>query len=183
MMTRTLPLLIPLAVLAGCATPSQGRNLSEEAKNKRLVQAFAEEVYAQHQLGRIPRYVAEDFVDLSEGAPPDARGPAYIRAQEEASLHELPGLQFRIQHLLAEGDLVHLHWTAEGPVATPLEVEVGGETKPPPLQLTGHTLFQVRKGRIVASWSVVDTLGLLLQQGFKVLPPVPAPPPRPPPKP
>jgi predicted SnoaL-like aldol condensation-catalyzing enzyme len=161
-MNRILLLTLPLVLATHCATSSKRRNLAQEEENKRIVQTFAEEVYVQHRLERIPVYIAEDFVDLSDGAPANARGPAYIRAQEEASLQELPGLQFRILHLLAEGDLVHMHWKAEGPV-----------------QLTGHTLFQLKQERIVASWSVVDTLGLMLQQGFQVLPPVPEPPPKP----
>ncbi|SEM27036.1 Predicted SnoaL-like aldol condensation-catalyzing enzyme [Stigmatella aurantiaca] len=178
-MTRTLLLALPLLLATHCATSSKRRNLAQEAENKRIVQAFAEEVYGQHRLERIPVYVAEDFVDLSEGAPENARGPAYLRAQEEASLHELPGLQFRILHLLADGDLVHLHWKAEGPASRLLDETAEAKTQPPPLQLTGHTLFQLKQGRIVASWSVVDTLGLMLQQGFKVLPPVPEPAPKP----
>ncbi|ADO74926.1 ester cyclase [Stigmatella aurantiaca] len=179
-MTRT-PLLLLTLLLSGCATSAKHRNLAQEAENKRRVQAFAEEVYAQHRLDRIPVYVAEDFVDLSGGAPANARGPAYVRAQEEQSLQQLPGLRFQIQHLLAEGDLVLLHWKAVGEEAT----TPGAAGPAQPLELTGHSLFQLREGRIVASWNVVDPLELMLRQGFKVVPPVPAPAPRqpPPPKP
>ncbi|MDC0710532.1 ester cyclase [Stigmatella sp. ncwal1] len=174
-MIRPVLLLLTL-LLTGCATSSLHRNLAQEAENKQRVQAFAQEVYAQHRLDRIPEYVAEDFVDLSEDAPSNARGPAYVRAQEEASLQQLPGLQFQIQHLLAEGDLVLLHWKAVSPEAP--KPEAPAPTRP--LELTGHSLFQLRKGRIVASWNIVDPMRLLLRQGFKVLPPVPAPPLQPP---
>jgi predicted SnoaL-like aldol condensation-catalyzing enzyme len=167
-----LTLLLTLALVTGCATTSGARNLTAEEENKRLARAFTEEIYNQRQLDRIPVYVAPDFVDLSQGAPPDARGPDYVRQQAEASLQALPDLRFDIQHLVADGDLVLIHWKATGTDAKALD-EAG---QPKQIALHGHSLFRMREGKIVESWDIVDRLGMLLQRGFKVLPPAtPAP--------
>jgi predicted SnoaL-like aldol condensation-catalyzing enzyme len=179
-----LTLLLTLSVLTGCTTTAAGtRDLTAEEQNKRLARAFTEEIYNQRHLDRIPQYVAQDFVDHSPGAPPEAQGPDFVRKQAEASLAALPDLRFDIQHVLAEGDLVFLHWKATGTDAKTLD-EAG---KPKPLLLQGQSLFRMRQGKIVESWDLTDRLGFLLQRGFKLLPPVPMPapevpqPPTPPP--
>jgi len=166
-----LSLLLTLTLLTGCATTSGARDLAAEEENKRLARAFTEEIYNQRQLDRIPVYVAQDFVDLSPGAPPQAQGPDFVRKQAEASLALLPDLRFDIQHLMADGDLVLIHWKATGTDAKTLD-EAGA---PKQVTLQGQSLFRMRGGQIVESWDVVDRLGFLLQRGFKLLPPVPAP--------
>ncbi len=169
-MRRTI-LLLMLALLGGCAT-TRGRNLAAEEENKRLARVFTEEVYNQRQLDRIPVYVAEDFVDRSPGAPPEAKGPEYVRRQAEASFEAIPDLRFNVEHLLAEGELVLIHWRATGTDPQALDAEGA----PRQVALEGHSLFRMREGRIVESWDVVDRLGYLLQRGFKLLPPVQKPP-------
>jgi predicted SnoaL-like aldol condensation-catalyzing enzyme len=166
-----LPLLLTLMLLTGCATTSGTRNLAaEEEENKRLARAFTEEIYNQRHLDRIPVYVAQDFVDQSPGAPPDAKGPEFVRKQAAASLAALPDLRFTIEHLLADGDLVLIHWEATGTDAKTLD-DTG---KPKLLTLQGQSLFRMRQGKIVESWDITDRLGFLLQRGFKLQPPVPA---------
>jgi predicted SnoaL-like aldol condensation-catalyzing enzyme len=169
-MTR-LTLLWTLTLLTGCATTSGARNLAVEEENKRLARTFVEEVYNQRQLDRIPVYVAEDFVDRSPRAPADEKGPALVRRQAEESLKAIPDLRFDIQHLLAEGDLVLIHWKATSTDAKVLDE--AGTTKQ--VTLEGHSLMRMREEKIVESWDVVDNLGFLLQRGFKVLPPVQTP--------
>jgi predicted SnoaL-like aldol condensation-catalyzing enzyme len=165
-----LTLLLTLTLLTGCATTGN-RNLAAEEENKRLARTFTEEIYNQRQLDRIPVYVAQDFVDQSPGAPPDAKGPDFVRKQAEASLAALPDLRFGIEHLLADGDLVLIHWKATGTDARTLD----GTGQPKQLTLQGQSLFRMREGKIIESWDLTDRLGFLLQRGFKLLPPAPAP--------
>jgi predicted SnoaL-like aldol condensation-catalyzing enzyme len=157
-----------LAVLSGCATTSSASK-SLEATNKQLAAAFTEEVYNQRLLERIPAYVAEDFVDRSQGVPEEARGPAFVRQQAEASLKAFPDLRFDIQHLVADEDLVLVHWRASGTDASQRD-EAG---RPRAVTLHGHSLFRMRAGKIVESWDISDRLPLLLQRGYKVVPPSP----------
>ncbi|MDY7227419.1 ester cyclase [Hyalangium rubrum] len=162
-----LPLLLTLALLTGCATTSGARNLTAEEENKRLARAFIEEIYNQRQLDRIPVYVAPDFVDLSQNASPEDRGPDSVRKQVEQSIQAIPDLRFDIQHLISEGDLVLIHWKATGTDAKAVD-EAG---QPRPLTLHGHSLFRMRAGQLLESWDITDQLGMLLQRGYKLLPP------------
>lgn len=167
MRNRILGWALVLGALTGCATTPAPNRSADEALNKQLAVAFTEEIYNQRLLERIPDYVAEDFVDRSQGAPENARGPAFVRQQAEASLAAFPDLKFDIQHLVADEDLVLLHWKATGTDAKHLDAE----GKPRPVTLHGHSLFRVRAGKIVESWDISDQLPLLLQRGYKVVPP------------
>ncbi len=169
-MTNRFLLGLVLAVLTGCATTSSApAATAHEATNKQLAVAFTEEVYNQRLLERIPHYVAEDFIDRSQGVPENAKGPAFVRQQVEASLKAFPDLKFAIQHVVADEDLVAVHWKASG---TDAKVK-DAAGQPRPVTLHGHSLFRVREGKIVESWDISDQLPLLLQRGYKVVPPAP----------
>ncbi|WIG93099.1 ester cyclase [Myxococcus sp. SDU36] len=168
-MTRhTTILLFALGWLSGCATLSPvERAAALEAQNKQRVRQLTEELYNLRKLDRIPEFIAEDFVDRSQGAPLNAVGPAFIRQQAEASFQTFPELKFDILHLVADGDLVLVHWKATGP--DPQQVDDAGE--PQPLLLHGHSLYRLRDGKVVESWDISDRLSPLLQRGYKVVPP------------
>ncbi|NVI96831.1 ester cyclase [Myxococcus sp. AM009] len=168
-MTRhTTILLFALGWLSGCATLSPvERAAALEAQNKQRVRQLTEELYNLRKLDRIPEFIAEDFVDRSQGAPLNAVGPAFIRQQAEASFQTFPELRFDILHLIADGDLVLVHWKATGP--DPQQVDAAGE--PQALLLQGHSLYRLRDGKVVESWDISDRLSPLLQRGYKVVPP------------
>ncbi|NOJ78674.1 ester cyclase [Myxococcus xanthus] len=168
-MTRhTTILLCALGWLSGCATMSPvERAAALEAQNKQRVRQLTEELYNLRKLDRIPEFIAEDFVDRSQGAPLNAVGPAFIRQQAEASFQTFPELKFDILHLVADGDLVLVHWKATGP--DPKQVDDTGESRP--LLLRGHSLYRLRDGKVVESWDISDRLSPLLQRGYKVVPP------------
>lgn len=166
-----LKLLLTLTLLTGCATTSGSRNLSAEEENKRVARAFIEELYNQRQFDKTPQFVAQDFVDHSPGSTAESKGPEFVRKQGEAMISALPDLHFDIQHVVAEGDLVLVHWNATG--SSPKALDEAG--KPKQLTLQGHSLLRMQAGKLVESWDITDQLGFLLQQGFKLLPPVPPP--------
>ncbi|MFP2959358.1 ester cyclase [Myxococcus sp. 1LA] len=168
-MTRHVTILLcALGWLSGCATMSPvERAAAEEARNKQRVQQLTEELYNLRKLDRIPEFIAEDFVDRSQGAPLNAVGPAFVRQQAEASFQTFPELKFDILHLVADGDLVLVHWKATGP--DPKHVDEAGEARP--LLLQGHSLYRLRDGKVVESWDISDRLSPLLQRGYKVVPP------------
>ncbi|WP_426754909.1 ester cyclase [Myxococcus sp. Y35] len=160
--------LCALGWLAGCATMSPVEHAAAlEAQNKQRVQQLTEELYNLRKLDRISEYIAEDFVDRSQGAPRDVVGPAAMRQQAEASFQAFPELKFDILHLLADGDLVLVHWKATGP--DPKQVDEAGTARD--LQLQGHSLYRLRDGKVVEAWDISDRLSPLLQRGYKVVPP------------
>jgi predicted SnoaL-like aldol condensation-catalyzing enzyme len=137
-----------------------------EERNKALAESFVREVYNERKLDRIPHYVGESFVDRSPGAPADAKGPAFVRKQADASFAITPDLKFVNERMVAEGDLVAIHWTATGNSVPP-----GGTTATKPTKISGISIFRYEKGKIVESWDIVDRLALFRQLGFTITPP------------
>jgi hypothetical protein len=66
---------------------------------------------------------------------------------------------------------VLVHWNATG--TNPKALDEAGKARQ--LTLQGHSLLRLQAGKLVESWDITDQLGFLLQQGFKLLPPVPSP--------
>jgi predicted ester cyclase len=161
-------LLCALGWLSGCATVSPAeRTAALEARNKERARQLTEELYNLRRLDRITEYIAQDFVDRSQGAPEDAVGPAFVRAQAEASFQTFPDLRFDILHLVADGDMVVVHWKATG--SDSKNPDAAGNPKP--LTLNGHSLYRMRDGKVVEAWDISDRLSPLLQRGYKVVPP------------
>ena len=170
-MTRHVTLwLCALGWLSGCATLSPvERAAALEEQNKERARLLTEELYNLRKLDRIPEYIAQDFVDHSQGAPSGTVGPALVRQQAEASFQAFPDLKFDILHLVADGDLVAVHWKAQG--SDPKNLDAAG--KPKPLMLNGQSLYRMRDGKVVEAWDISDQLSPLLQRGYKVVPPKP----------
>jgi predicted SnoaL-like aldol condensation-catalyzing enzyme len=161
-------LLCALGVLSGCATVSPvERAATVEEQNKERARLLTEELYNLRRLDRVAEYVAEDFVDRSPGAPAEAVGPAFVRQQAESVFQTFPDLKFDILHLVAEGDMVVVHWKATA--SDPKNLDEAG--KPRPLHLSGQSLYRMRDGKLVESWDVSDRLSPLLQRGYRVVPP------------
>lgn len=139
---------------------------SIEAQNKARAREFTEVVFNQQKLDRLADFVAEDFVDHSPGAPPLPHGVEMVRKQAIGSLKAFPDLRFEILHLIAEDDLVLIHWRSTGQhsVARPT-----GER--PQVSIEGQSLFRMRDGKITESWDIVDRASMFKQLGFQISPP------------
>ncbi|RKH10131.1 ester cyclase [Corallococcus sp. CA053C] len=172
MRTRAWCLLGLLGMgMSGCATLSPAERAQRvSATNKERARLFTEEVYNQKRLERIPEYVAADYVDRSEDAPRELRGPDVVRTQAEAGFALFPDLRFELLHVLAEDDWVLVRWRAVG---TDAKGPPAADGKPRPVTLQGDSLYRLRDGRFVESWDLTDRLSPLLQRGYKVVPPEP----------
>lgn len=163
------PLLAALLLTAGALpAAAQDEGTSQEETNTRIVRQFTEEVYNQQMLDKIPEYVAADFADRSPGAPANAKGPDFVRAQAEQSLAGMPDLTFEVLRTVAEGDLVTMHWKARGTGSAQL---VGGAAEGKKIEIEGISIFRMQDGKIAESWDLVDRLSLLQQAGFRISPP------------
>jgi len=83
-----------------------------------------------------------------------------------------PDIHFEVLHVLAEGDLVLIHWTASG-THTERLATLTGETIPPTRRratVSGALLIEVRDGKIVRLWGYFDQLSILAQLGISEQP-------------
>ena len=94
-------------------------------------------------------------------------GRNYTLAEDEASGRQLraafPDLAVKVDRIIAEGDMVALHWSSSGTntVAVP-----GFPGKGKRATIDGMSFFRFADGKIVEEWSTYDNLTILKQLGL-----------------
>jgi steroid delta-isomerase-like uncharacterized protein len=150
--------------LAAVLLASSPGPVTETERNKAVARRLYEEVFG-------PRWRVE-LVD-------EIHTPDFVvhTASRDVSLEEnraavvgwkaaAPDLVLRVEHLVAEGDLVAVHWIGTG---TNTGEGNGLPATGRRVEVRGMTLFRLRDGRIAEEWGVVDMLSALRQLGL--LPP------------
>jgi steroid delta-isomerase-like uncharacterized protein len=134
--------------------------------NKALVRRFYEEVWARGNVGFSEEVFADDYVrhDLRHTkAAPGGAGQALIAEQFRRAF---PDLQWRVDLVLGERDLVAARWTASG-----THSGAWGDVIPARKHVTfsGVNIFRFdEKGKVVEIWNHRDDLGLREQLGAPV---------------
>lgn len=134
--------------------------------NRRLVQRFYEEVWARGNIAFAEEVFADDYVrhDLRPTeAPPGATGQALIAEQFRRAF---PDLEWRVDLILADGNLVAARWTAAG-----THSGAWGDVAPTGKRATfsGVNIFRFGdERRVVEIWNHRDDLGLREQLGVPV---------------
>ena len=140
--------------------------------NKDVVKRFYEEVWARGNVGFAEEVFADDYVrhDLRPTrAAPGAAGQARIA---EDFRHAFPDLQWRVDLVFGERDLVAARWTASG-------THTGNWGDLPPTgkraEFSGVNIFRFGDdGRVAEIWNHRDDLGLMEQLGAPVFAGAPA---------
>jgi predicted ester cyclase len=142
---------------------SEGAHM--EPENKALVTRFYEQVWNEghtvvaHELFH-DEYVRHDLRPTS--ASPGGVGQAKIASDFRAAF---PDVAFRVDLIVAEGDMVAARWTASG-----THTGVWGDVEPTHRYVTfsGVNFFRIAHGKIVEIWNHRDDLGLLQQTGAEI---------------
>ena len=140
--------------------PSQAQPASEQEKNKTVSRLFFEEVLGQGKLEKYPESHAPDFV--AHGGDRD-----YTLADDMSAAHEertaVPDMQVVVNHMVAERDLVVVHWTVWG---TNTQPGMGLPATGKKIRVSGITIFRFKAGKISEEWSAWDMLSVLKQAGL-----------------
>lgn len=140
-------LVLPAAVNAG------------PAENKVTASRVILEKMGQGRFDIQPELYGPDFVAHGFGRN-------FTLAEDEASGRQLraafPDLKVKLDRIIAEGDLVSLHWSAVGTntVAAP---PFPGNGKS--VSVDGMSFFRFADGKIVEEWSTYDNLTIMKQLG------------------
>ncbi len=157
-MQKKCAFVLSLLVVA-MTLPSQAQQVSEQEKNKAVARAFFEEVLGQGKLEKYSDFHTADFV--GHGSEHDfTLAEDLAAAQEERKW--VPDLQLAVNHIVAEGDLVVVYWTAWG---TNTQPGMGLPATGKPFKTPGMTLFRFRAGKISDEWGVWCMLSVLKQLG------------------
>jgi steroid delta-isomerase-like uncharacterized protein len=134
--------------------------------NKQLVRRFYQEVWALGNVSFAGEVFADDYVrhDLRPTqAAPGADGQARIAEQFRQAF---PDLQWKVDLLLGEGDLVAARWTASG---TNSGSWGGRPATGKRAEFSGVNIFRFGEhGKVVEIWNHRDDLGLMEQLGAAV---------------
>jgi steroid delta-isomerase-like uncharacterized protein len=154
---RRLALLL-LALTVAWFVPSQAHEV--ETQNKSVARSFFEDVLDTGKLEDYAKSHAPDFIAHSEGQPASLEEDmAAAREQRKA----LPDMRVKVNNIVAEGDLVSVHWTASGTnTAAGWGIPATGKS----VSVTGMTLFRFEHGLIQEEWSVFNMYSILKQLGL-----------------
>jgi predicted SnoaL-like aldol condensation-catalyzing enzyme len=132
--------------------------------NKRLVMRFYDAALngRYEEIDRIfaDHYVRHNQSEWTSVAPP--------QSQLARSLHNhMPDQQATFDVIVAEGDLVAVHWRLQGnPGDLPIKIVRAVIGPRGAITGTGMNIFRIRDGRIVENWNDRDDLALWTQLGL-----------------
>ena len=158
-MRKSVLFVLSLLVVA-VIHPSSAQSASDQEKNKAVARTFFEDVLGQGKLEKYSESHTADFV--AHGTERDftlAEDSALAREERTA----MPDMQFAVNHIVAEGDLVVVHWTVWG---TNTQPGMGLPATGKPIKVSGMTLFRFKAGKISEEWNAWNMLAVLKQAGL-----------------
>ena len=132
---------------------------SEQERNKAIARRFFEEVLDQGRLDKYADSHAGDFV--AHGDHDYTLEEDIAAAKEERKA--LPDMHVKVTQILAERDMVVVHWTASG---TNTGVAMGFNATGKRITVPGMTIFRFKAGKISEEWSVFDMASAMQQAGL-----------------
>lgn len=142
-------------------------------ENKVIIRRYLEQAWGKGDWQAVEEAVAEDVIlhdQVRDGdLPPGREG---LRVAMERFRTGMPDLTFRVEELVAEGDLVAIRWSSTGTHAGefngfPATGRVG--------TAEGIAIVRMQDGRIVEGWQETDRLGMAQQLGMVPKGPMPRP--------
>jgi steroid delta-isomerase-like uncharacterized protein len=134
-------------------------------QNKTLVRRWFEQVWNKGRAESIDELLSERSV--VHGLGTDLQGPAGFKPFHAAYRDAFPDLALQIEHMLADDDLVAVHWSA---TATHGGGGLGFAATGKRVSFSGMTLIRVEGNKLIEGWNSFDQLGLLQQLGVVSLP-------------
>jgi steroid delta-isomerase-like uncharacterized protein len=134
--------------------------MSEE--NKALVRRYNDDFWGKGDEALADELFADDLVDhnpAGQGLPPGREGMKQALRNFRSAF---PDLETRSDHLIAEGDMVVLHWNARGTHRGEL---AGIPPTGKQVTLKGVDILRISSGKIAERWAEYDNLGLMQQLG------------------
>ena len=158
-MRRFVLLLLALSVVI--SGPVMAEDV--EARNKAVARSFFEDVLDKGKLEDYAKSHAPDFVANSEGRKASLEEDMTAAREQRKAL---PDMRVKVNHIVAEGDLVSVYWTASGTnSAAGWGIPATGKS----VSVNGMTLFRFERGLIQEEWSVFNMYSIMKQLGL--LPP------------
>ena len=155
-MRRFVLLLLALSVVI--SGPVMAEDV--EARNKAVARSFFEDVLDKGKLEDYSKSHAPDFVAHAEGHLASLEEDMTAAREQRKAM---PDMRVKVSHIVAEGDLVSVYWTASGTnTAAGWGIPATGKS----VSVNGMTLFRFERGLIQEEWSVFNQYSLMKQLGL-----------------
>ena len=134
-------------------------------ENKALVRRWFKEVWNEGNAKTIDELLTDRSV--IHGLGEDLRGPAAFKSFHAAYRDAFPDVKIQIERMVAEDDLVAVHWSAS---ATHNVSGLGFAATGRPVKFSGMGIARFEGNKLIEGWNNFDQLGLLQQIGVVALP-------------
>jgi predicted ester cyclase len=134
--------------------------------NKELIRRFYDEVWARGNVAFTDEVFADDYVRHDLRPTKAAPGPMGQALIAEQFRHAFPDLEWRVDLVLSEGELVAARWSASG-----THSGSWGDVAPTGRKVTfsGVNIFRFGdNGKVVEIWNHRDDFGLAEQLGVQI---------------
>jgi steroid delta-isomerase-like uncharacterized protein len=132
--------------------------------NKALVRRFFEEVCNERKLGVADELFATSHTYHDPSSPSVGQGPEGMKQLMSTYQTGFPDAHWSIDAMLLveDGEMVVTRWTGVGTHTSDLPgIRATGKKA----RVAGIWIYRLSSGKIVESWNVWDTLGMLQQLG------------------
>jgi steroid delta-isomerase-like uncharacterized protein len=147
-----------IAVLIAWSAPGMANDV--EAQNKEVARSFFEDVLDKGKLEDYAKSHAPGFVAHAEGRLASLEEDMTAAREQRKAI---PDMRVKVNHIVAEGDLVSVRWTASGTNTAPgMGMPATGKS----VSITGMTLFRFERGLIQEEWSVFNEYSIMKQLGL-----------------
>ncbi|MGH9984177.1 MAG: ester cyclase [Nitrososphaeraceae archaeon] len=132
---------------------------SLEERNKTLIKSFIDEIFNEHNLLSVEKYLGKGSV---EGSPQAGKGGEGFKQFLTDFLNAFPDWRAKIEHIVAENDLVVVFLNGTGTHKGEFQ---GTLPTNKPVNIRSADLYKIENGLITGHWDIVDQLNLLTQLG------------------
>ena len=128
---------------------ASAQNSSQEEDNKALVTAFYNDVYDNHNLSAIDKYMADNFTSAGPGTDRES-----LKALGRTAIDSFPDVTRSLDNMIAEEDMVAIFISWDG---TFTGKDVGGiPANGNPWTAATADLYRISDGQIQEHWQVAD---------------------------
>jgi steroid delta-isomerase-like uncharacterized protein len=133
------------------------------ADNQRVARRFFDDVFNKGDLEAVDEIFADEYVGHSSAnLRRPIKGPAGIKRFVQMYRKAFPDIQFEFEDIVTDGDKIAVRWTTVGTHEGELfGIAPSGQR----MTVTGIGIAQIVEGKIRASFSEVDMLGMAEQLG------------------
>jgi steroid delta-isomerase-like uncharacterized protein len=174
---RKLLIIIPLIILLCFAFSCKQQPVeeTEEQMTREEAKALLDDVLAimnEGKLDLIEKHYASDMILKTSAMPQASKGYEGIKTWLNNVFTSTPDHHLTFNEFYVDGNVIFTRWTATGtntgPLSTPFgDVPATGRS----FSISGLSFYRIENGLITEMEVVFNVLEMLMQIGFKVMPP------------